>query len=199
MSADGSVSRSCGRRATLLAVILGLAALPLAAGEIEELYKKWVRPKNQNEAPQQARFERLQEPKHGVTEIGLERTVCYGDCPVYSVVLKSDGSVRYVGTENVARRGTHTGEISTEDFNQLADYLIESGYQALETEYPLAVSDMPSAYTTAVINGKRKVIHNYGGVGPVKLWVLEQAIDAVVARANWTPAADKPAQPDQRP
>ena len=183
----------------LLAV--GLIALPLAAGEVEELYKKWVRPKNVNAAPQQARFERLQgaDPKHGVTEIGLERTVCYGDCPVYSLVLKPDGSVRYVGTEHVARRGTHVGEINPEDFHQLAEYLVESGYASLETEYPLPVSDLPSTYTTAVINGKRKVIHHYGGYGPVKLWVLEQAIDAVVARATWNDPNAKPTVPDKRP
>ncbi len=178
---------------------LVISALPLAAGEIEDLYKKWVRPKNTNEAPQQARFERLQEPKHGVTEIGLERTVCYGECPVYSVVLKSDGSVRYTGTENVARKGTHVGEVSLFEFNQLAEFLVEAGYMTLDTEFPLAVSDMPSAYTTAVVNGKRKVVHNYGGLGPVKLWALEQAIDAVVQQADWTPADKKPAAPDKRP
>ncbi len=182
-------------------LLLGVIALPLAAGEVEELYKKWVRPKNMNIGPQQARFERLQgeDPKHGVTEVGLERTVCYGECPVYSVTLKPDGSVRYVGTEHVTRRGTHVGEINPEDFHQLAEYLVESGYDSLETEYPLPVSDLPSTYTTAVINGKRKVIHHYGGYGPVKLWVLEQAIDAVVARARWNDPNTKPTTPDKRP
>lgn len=182
-------------------LILGLIALPATAGEVEELYKKWVRPKNVNSAPQQTRFERLQDaaPKHGVTEIGLERTVCYGTCPVYSVYLKPDGSVRYVGTEHVARLGTHVGEINPEDFHQLAEYLVESGYASLETEYPLPVSDLPSTYTTAVINGKRKVIHHYGGYGPVKLWVLEQAIDAVVARATWNDPKVKSTDPEKRP
>lgn len=192
-SPSGSLSK-----ALLAVLILGTLVIPLAAGEIEDLYKKWVRPKNEDTSAQQARFDRLQAPTHGVTEIGLERTACHGECPVYSVVLKADGTVRYVGTEHVGRVGTHTGEISSEDFHQLAEYLVESGYASLETEYPLSVTDLPSAYTTAVINGKRKVIHHYGGYGPVKLWVLEQAIDAVVARADWKTGNNKPAA-DKRP
>lgn len=189
----------CSLSTALFGVLaLGSLVVPLAAGEIEDLYKKWVRPKNENTAPQQARFNQLQAPKHGVTEIGLERTACFGECPVYSVVLKPDGSVRYVGTEHVARIGTHVGEINPEDFHRLSEFLIESDYASLETEFPLAVTDLPSAYTTAVINGKRKVIHHYGGYGPVKLWMLEQAIDSVVAQASWKTGTGKPA-PDKRP
>lgn len=166
-------------------IISGVVAGPLVAGEIEELYRKWVRPRNAETAPQQLRFERLQNPQHGVTEIGLERTACFGTCPVYSVVLKSDGTVRYFGNENVPFEGVREGEISVTEFHQLAEFLIESGYLSLSTEYPSGVTDLPSAYTTAVVRGKRKVIQNTGGLGPVKLWALEQAIDAVVAGAQW--------------
>jgi len=176
---------SLRRRIVFWVILAAIAVSPLAAGEIETLYRKWVRPRNTNTAPQQARFERLDQPTHGVSEIGLERTVCYGTCPIYSVVLKSDGSVQYVGEEHVSHIGTRKGEIPPSEFNQLAEFLIDSGYMTLETEFPSGITDLPSAFTTAVVNGKRKVIQNVGGLGPVKLWALEQAIDAVVARARW--------------
>lgn len=161
----------------------------LSAGEIEQLYRKWVRPKDGDTAAQQKRFEQLGEPRHGITEIGLERSACFGDCPVYSVIIKSDGTFRYVGEGNVARKGTHTGEISTWDFNQLAEFIVESGYMNLESNYDVPITDLPAAYTTVVLNGKRKLIRNYGGLGPVRLWMLEQAIDATLLQAQWGPQA----------
>ena len=166
----------------LLAVVGGSF---LSAGEIEQLYRKWVRPRQTDTTAQQQRFERLDKPTHGVTEIGLERTPCYGECPVYSVILKSDGTVKYVGTEHVARKGTHTGEISIWDFNQLAEFAVESGYMKFESTYDAPITDLPAAYTTVVMNGKRKLVRNHGGLGPVRLWVFEQAIDATLQQAHW--------------
>jgi len=176
-----------GRTAVVLAVAWLGAGVWLSAGEVEQLYRKWVRPKETDTTAQQKRFERLDEPRHGVTEIGLERTPCFGDCPVYSVVIKSDGTFRYVGEENVARKGTHTGEISTWDFNQLAEFIVESGYMNLDSSYDAPITDLPAAYTTVVLNGKRKLVRNYGGLGPVRLWMLEQAIDATLQQAQWGP------------
>jgi hypothetical protein len=181
-----------------LAAIL-LTVAPLAAGEIEDLYKKWVRPRNVDTAPQQARFERLEKPIHGVSEIGLERTACFGGCPVYSVVLKSDGSVRYEGLDHVAHQGERLGEIPVSEFNQLAEFLIDSGYLGLATEFPSGITDLPGAFTTAVVDGKRKVVENTGGLGPVKLWALEQSIDAVVSHAQWSDEDSEKTTPDRRP
>jgi Domain of unknown function (DUF6438) len=42
-------------------------------------------------------------------EFSLERTECFGPCPVYKVTIRLDGSVRYVGKKNVQRIGTYTG------------------------------------------------------------------------------------------
>lgn len=183
-----------GTVAVMAFVWLGSGAW-LSAGEIEQLYRKWVRPKESETTAQDKRFERLQEPQHGVTEIGLERTPCFGDCPVYSVVIKSDGTFRYVGEENVARKGTHTGEISTWDFNQLAEFIVESGYMNLETNYDAPITDLPATYTTVVLNGKRKLVRNYGGLGPVRLWMLEQAIDSTLNQAQWGPQPEKNGRP----
>lgn len=193
--------RSLPWRRVLLFVVgtlLGGWGLLAGAGEIADLHRKWVKPKEVDPKPLMDRFDRLNEPKHGVSEIGLERTVCFGTCPVYTVILKSDGTVKYVGEEHVQRKGTRTGRISDWAFNQLAEFVIESKYMELESNYEVPVADMPSAYTTAVVNGKRKLIRNYGDVGPVKLFMLQAAIDGVLAQADWDnePKANgKPKEP----
>lgn len=173
------------------AVLIGLGLISAAfvatatAGEIVDLHRKWVKPKEVDPAPLIARFERFDAPRHGVTEIGLERTLCLGTCPAYVVILRSDGTFTYTGEEHAKRQGKHTGKISEWSFNQLAEYLVESGYMDLESNYEVPITDFPTAYTTAVVNGKRKIIRNYGDVGPSKLWVLQQAIDGVLSEAEW--------------
>lgn len=167
---------------TMLVVAAGAALL---AGEIEQLHQKFVRPRERDQAKQAERFERLNEPRHGVTEIGLERTACYGACPEYWVVIKSDGTFRYEGKKNVPRTGKKTGRVQDWKFNQLAEFLLESGYMDLEPTYEANITDLPSTYTTAVVGGKRKVIKNYGDLGPVRLWAIQQAIDSLLIDAEW--------------
>lgn len=183
-------------------VTIGLVpAIESSGGEIADLHNKWVRPKAADTSKQLERFEALEKPKHGVTEIGLERTACNGTCPVYTVIFKSDGTFRYVGEENVMRKGKLSGRISPDQFHRLAEYLIESGYMSMEANYDLPmIAGFPSTFTMAVVGEKRKLVRNYGDLGPVKLWALQQSIDSMLAVAEWdgelrpdvSPGNDKP-------
>jgi hypothetical protein len=155
------------------------------AGEIKDLYEKWVRPRPADPQAEQQRFERLMDPVHRVTEIGLERGVCYGACPEYSVVFKSDGTFTYHGIANVPRLGRHRGEFSTYEFNQLAELLLKTRYSDMPPTWGESVVDLPTVYTTAVIDGRRKLVSNKGGVGPVELWSIEQCIDGLLREARW--------------
>lgn len=174
-----------------LSVAVG-TAVPTQGGEIAELYRKTIRKQDQTQEKQDQRFEQLMgEPRHGVTEIGMERTPCFGTCPAYSVIIKADGTFRYEGIAHVKRKGKHTGRISATEFNQLADFLVASGYAKLHPNYEVNVTDMPTTYTTAVIKKQRKVVKNYGDCGPVQLWALQAAIDGVLAHAEWNGAGNR--------
>lgn len=175
----------CAARGIAWASSVGLALAVAYGGEIKELHEKWVRPKAMDQSKQLARFESLDAPKHGVSEIGLERAPGYGKFPTYWVTLKADGTFRYEGVENVAHLGKHTGRVTPWEFNHLATLVVESGYADLDSTYDVSIADLPVAYTTAVIQGKRKVVRNTGDLGPIKLWAIQQAIDAILIRAEW--------------
>ena len=183
------------RTSTLLTAFL-LCVLPatLIAGEIADLHRKFVRtrPGQDNQARS---FDQVMSDQHGITEIGLERTPCFGDCPVYSVVIKSDGSFRYHGMENVKHKGRHIGMVDQWNLRQLCHFIRESGYMQFSSSYSAPVTDLPTAYTTVVMNGKRKVISHYADVGPLKLWMIEQAIDKLMLEARWGAVNDFDAPP----
>jgi hypothetical protein len=162
------------------------------AGEISDLHRQSTKP-DPNRPDQSRSHEEVEAKDHGVTEVGLERSPCYGTCPVYTVVIKSDGTFRYKGEKHVSRLGNHTGKVSTYGFNQLAQFIKDSGYTDLQDSYSRPVTDHATVHSTVVISGKRKVISNYANAGPTKLWAVEQLIDKLLLEATWDD--DKPAPP----
>jgi len=169
----------------LLAIGCGSVGYSVAhAGEIAKMHQKL-----QGSKPLQSH--RLTDSPSGATrnsgisEIGLERSACYGTCPVYTVMLKSDGTVRYRGEAHVENIGVRTGRIDAYKFEQLAKYIEEIGYLKLDNNYLTGITDASTVYTTVRSGAKRKVVSNYANSGPAKLWGVEQLIDKLVSETKW--------------
>lgn len=124
-----------------------------------------------------------------ITEITLERTACFGTCPMYKVTLKADGTFTYEGKEYVEHKGRYKGRFY--GFNRLAQLVEKYGYFSMKDDYSVSMTDLPSTITSVVRNGRRKRITNYGDSGPLELWAIEQAVDGVLANAKFEKAADK--------
>ena len=197
------LTRQLRHRARLFVGVLFITTVTVclvSAGEIADLHQKWIRPRDTDTSKQMARFEELDQPKHRVTEVGIERTACHGTCPIYTFILKADGTVRYVGEEHVRRKGTHTGQISTWQFNRLAEFAVESGYLNMDSTYDLpTIADLHTTYTSVVVGDKRKLIRNYGDLGPTNLWAFQQAIDSLLAEVQWDDEPQRPEDPNGNP
>jgi hypothetical protein len=120
--------------------------------------------------------------KNQITEVTLERTPCFGYCPSYKVTLRSDGTIIYEGRKFVEMTGAYKGEVY--NFERLAQLISSVNYFNLKDNYRARVSDLPSAITSVVQNGKRKTIIDYGGAGPIELWGIEMAIDGMLKNAK---------------
>jgi len=128
-----------------------------------------------------------------ITEITLERTPCFGTCPVYEVTLRSDGTVVYEGKRFTKEIGRRTGKISTKQFQELATKIEQIGFFALNDEYltkknadgsETRVTDLPSRITTVKRGAESKRIRNYFG-GPESLKELEELIDRISNSGIW--------------
>ncbi len=53
-------------------------------------------------------------------EISLQRTACFGMCPVFDVTIARDGTLHYVGRRNVAELGERTRRLSRTQMLALA-------------------------------------------------------------------------------
>jgi hypothetical protein len=120
-----------------------------------------------------------------IEEIRLERTLCDGPCPVYTVTLRRDGTALWEGRQYVEREGHFEGEVYERDFARLAEAIIKLRYFTLPDDYLPLRTDMASAITTVRWKGGQKSVDNYGDQGPAALWQIETLIDGVAAAVRW--------------
>lgn len=121
--------------------------------------------------------------------ITLERTPCFGSCPVYTVSILDDGTVIYEGENFVDVTGEQIGQIDPEVVEQMVDALEEAGYFEWDEAYDTrTVSDLPTITTSVTRDGETHQIVRYAGdsSAPFALPYLEQWIDVMANTPMWT-------------
>ena len=128
--------------------------------------------------------------------ISLERTECFGGCPVYKLTITADGAVVFRGRRFVKQDGATIRSAITQDrLKQLIAEFDRVKFFSLDDDYSetrlLCPTDHPSAFTSIRINGKSKTINHYLGCRepkvPKGLTELENKIDEIVNTAQWLP------------
>ena len=120
-----------------------------------------------------------------VTEIRLERTPCYGTCPVDEVVLRPDGTATYIGKRFVKRIGRYRGTFPRDDFDRLVELLEANDFTGLNDRYSRPVTDHPSLITSVTRGGQTKRVVNYANAGPDGLRAIEKAILGLAEDIEW--------------
>ena len=127
--------------------------------------------------------------------ISLERTPCFGGCPVYIISVSPSGQVTYEGRANVRDSGTAIAQVPKQRVDTLLIELERAGYFGFASRYALSepacgryVTDLPTAISSATLGARTKRIeHDYGcGRAPAALAVLENRIDEVLGSGQWT-------------
>src|SRR5688572_13153556 len=102
------------------------------------------------------------------TLITLERTGCYGMCPIYKVSISSDGTVVFEGNRFVKNIGTARSKISQGQISELLVMFEKINYFELSNQYAQPedgctqwLTDHPSAITSITSSGKSKSITHY--------------------------------------
>jgi Domain of unknown function (DUF6438) len=129
-------------------------------------------------------------------QITLERTACFGPCPMYSVTVTSDGKVKFEGRQFTKVTGKASGKITKQAFRGLVAEFKKIDYFSLPDQYspgtpqcPQMITDHPSANTSLRLNGKTKTVAHYHGCGESgklpQLTALENKIDLVAKTQTW--------------
>jgi hypothetical protein len=126
--------------------------------------------------------------------VTLERTPCFGTCPVYRVAISRSGAVTFSGKHHVAQPGQARATIPPERVDSLLAELEAAGYFGFADEYVMDspacgmyATDSPTVITSATRQGETKTIRHDRGcsAAPPELSRLEQRIDEVAGTGRW--------------
>jgi hypothetical protein len=106
--------------------------------------------------------------------ITLQRTACFGTCPIYKIEIYSDGSGTYTGTRFVENIGITKFSLSETQLNLILTEAEAIGFTNMKEEYSEPISDLPTTF----IQIKNKKIKDYVGA-PKTLKNLEKLIDQI--------------------
>ncbi len=123
----------------------------------------------------------------------LERTACFGMCPVYGLAVFEDGTVVYVGVRHVATPGVRITQVKPSEVEFLAMQTADFGYFGWEDTYTSqVVTDQSSAITSLNWQDQYKTINRYDGdpSAPIGLVRFEEAIDRLANVARWVTASE---------
>jgi uncharacterized protein DUF6438 len=127
-----------------------------------------------------------------ITRIVLERTACFGACPVYRLTVDRSRKVVFEGKAHVWEVGRQTGRVSKEGFRQLVSKIEEINFFSLKDRYDgknadgsgSTVTDLPTRKTSVTRGNVTKTVENYFR-GPKGLKELEDLIDEVTNSTEW--------------
>lgn len=118
----------------------------------------------------------------------LQRTVCFGMCPSYKLIIYGTGKVDYEGFKYSKIDGKVSSQIPVDSVRILIQEIEKADFFSWNNEYQQQdATDLPSAWTTVTINGKTKLIKHYGGdsSAPRKLTEIEHRMDEIANSEQW--------------
>lgn len=122
------------------------------------------------------------------TLITLQRTVCFGFCPAYTVSISGDGAVVYDGERFVNVQGEQRAQIPAADVQRLLERFDTIRFDDMREEYRAHVTDLPTTTITLTRNGRTKRLVDYGGTSagmPESVRQLQDEIDRVANTGRW--------------
>jgi hypothetical protein len=117
--------------------------------------------------------------------VELQRTRCFGPCPVYTVRICADGRVLWHGATNVELRGDAESHVPAADARKLIEQFRAKGFWTLPAEYPPLATDFPGEITTVSIGPDTKHVADNAGNPPAWLLELDNEIDSLADTHRW--------------
>ena len=130
-------------------------------------------------------------PRTDAILIALDRTVCLGWCPEYSLTITGTGRVEYIGMDSVKKKGSITTTIPAAKLDALVRMFEEAKFTTFPSNMEGNITDVPSlhlsyggktvTYSSAVVvpgspdDARREAVKN-----------LADAVDRAVSVVQWT-------------
>jgi Domain of unknown function (DUF6438) len=134
-------------------------------------------------------FDPFRQVPTDITSVTLSRGMCYGECPVYEVTLRANGSASWKGVLSTSRLGRYKARLDPWEFCGLARFIERCGFFDWNDAYVMHVTDFPQYELTVRRGRRRKKVRQYATDEPPDFWVIARLVDAIADGLEWS--ADK--------
>jgi len=117
--------------------------------------------------------------------ISLERTTNSGSSLIYRVTFHRSGKAEF--DEFQPKPHQATGQIDLPTFARLCYALDSSGFKDFQDQYRANPLENTACMVTVSTGTSRKTVTDYGTIGPIQLWTIEQLIDRARGQIVWKP------------
>ena len=126
-------------------------------------------------------------PKKSNSILKIEKSRCYGECPVYHAILKENNWIEFYPKENTEIKKASFSKIKNSEFKILQKIINSISIDTLKSEYDNKfLMDIPSTYLT-FYNGKKVKKVKVRANAPEKLRLLIKTFDETIKRCIWRP------------
>jgi hypothetical protein len=109
----------------------------------------------------------------------IEKSACYGECPVYKTEIFLSGKMTFQGISNTKLKGRYCANIDKKDLTRLIDAFNQQNYISLNEFYFSHAKDLPTTTTGFNYNGKQKHVRD-NDKAPPELKQLEKMLEILV-------------------
>jgi hypothetical protein len=114
----------------------------------------------------------------------LEKTECYGECPVFKLEIYDTGKMIFYGIRNTKLMGTFCSELEYSARARLKEIFRSEKYFAMQDSYLSRAKDLPTTITSFYADGRNKRIMDYGN-SPEGLKRLEKMLETIADTTSW--------------
>lgn len=114
----------------------------------------------------------------------IERTPCFGQCPVYSMSIYQSGRAELEGRKFFDFIGTYTVKFTESEMIQIKQWADQSGFWKMNTVFDAPVTDLPSTTTILVTDYGTKWVYNRMNA-PDALREFETNVETLIKDKQW--------------
>lgn len=129
------------------------------------------------------------------TLVKMKTSACYGECPIYTVIVKKNGQLNYEGLEYVSVKGTKSAILSEETIASIEAELIKIKFLKMQSKLHsgnwgcfMSATDHSYILIEASIKNRRKAVSTYTGCQSEqvdKIIDLENYIEQITEISEW--------------
>lgn len=116
----------------------------------------------------------------------IQKTACFGRCPIYTMTVYKDGRVEYFGKKFVEKEGRYTAKADQALIAELLEKAEKTEFFQFNDVYDKeAITDLPSVITSIKgEEGFKTVVNRFNG--PKELAEFQNYFEAAFEKLKWT-------------